>query len=369
MNRIVIIGNGFDLAQGLKTGYEDFLLDFLKEEFQKGFKNYSYNGNTLFNFKTKLRSPNYYEVRIHPKNTLADLFDEIPFENKPYSHSVNNYLEVNIKSSLFKKMLLNKNWTDIEKVYFNCLIEIVEKADKLKFQEQILKLNADFEYLKSKLVEYLKKIETSAQHKNSLIPFLDLLKRQLQKPDFEYLKRFFKVKNEDLMKIELSQTYFLNFNYTKSLDFFINSFSPEAIHIQIHGNIDEPESIIFGYGDDASNSKYKELEDADIHELLVNFKSIHYPKTKNYSDLMNIIETEEPYDVIVLGHSMGISDRVLLESIFERDNCKAIRLFHRGSVQSFEDKVIAISRHFKNKQSMRSKIVYNPHDVLGTLKD
>ena len=145
MNRIVIIGNGFDLTQGLKTSYDDFLLDFLKEEFQKGFKISSYNGNTLFNFKTKLKSSNYYKVRIHTKNTLADLFDEIPFENKPYSHSGNNYLEVNIKSSLFKKMLLNKNWTDIEKVYFNCLIEIVEKADKLKFQEQILKLNADFD--------------------------------------------------------------------------------------------------------------------------------------------------------------------------------------------------------------------------------
>ncbi len=64
MNRIVIIGNGFDLAQGLKTSYEDLLLDFLKREFQNGFKNSSYNGNTLFNFKTKLSSQKYYKIRM-----------------------------------------------------------------------------------------------------------------------------------------------------------------------------------------------------------------------------------------------------------------------------------------------------------------
>jgi hypothetical protein len=64
MNRKVIIGNGFDLAQGLKTSYEDLLLDFLKREFQNGFKNSSYNGNTLFNFKTKLSSQKYYEIRM-----------------------------------------------------------------------------------------------------------------------------------------------------------------------------------------------------------------------------------------------------------------------------------------------------------------
>jgi hypothetical protein len=27
MNRLIIIGNGFDLAHGLKTSYHDFILD------------------------------------------------------------------------------------------------------------------------------------------------------------------------------------------------------------------------------------------------------------------------------------------------------------------------------------------------------
>lgn len=28
MNRIIVIGNGFDLAHGLKTGYQDFINDY-----------------------------------------------------------------------------------------------------------------------------------------------------------------------------------------------------------------------------------------------------------------------------------------------------------------------------------------------------
>jgi hypothetical protein len=31
MNRLIIIGNGFDLAHGIKTSYHDFLLDYLKK--------------------------------------------------------------------------------------------------------------------------------------------------------------------------------------------------------------------------------------------------------------------------------------------------------------------------------------------------
>jgi hypothetical protein len=31
MNRIILIGNGFDLAHGLKTGYRDFMNSYWKD--------------------------------------------------------------------------------------------------------------------------------------------------------------------------------------------------------------------------------------------------------------------------------------------------------------------------------------------------
>ncbi|MCL2877434.1 MAG: bacteriophage abortive infection AbiH family protein, partial [Acidobacteria bacterium] len=35
MNRILLIGNGFDLAHGLKTGYNDFIAWFWMEQLKK----------------------------------------------------------------------------------------------------------------------------------------------------------------------------------------------------------------------------------------------------------------------------------------------------------------------------------------------
>ncbi|MDR1763164.1 MAG: bacteriophage abortive infection AbiH family protein, partial [Dysgonamonadaceae bacterium] len=37
MNRIILIGNGFDLAHGLKTSYKDFINDFWINEIRKSY--------------------------------------------------------------------------------------------------------------------------------------------------------------------------------------------------------------------------------------------------------------------------------------------------------------------------------------------
>ena len=73
---------------------------------------------------------------------------------------------------------------------------------------------------------------------------------------------------------------------------------------------------------------------------------------------MNFINEKE-YDVMVVGHSLGVSDRVLLKTLFEDDNCKLITLFHRGEDSHFR-KRIAASRHFDDKLKMRGKI--KPYD-------
>ena len=79
---------------------------------------------------------------------------------------------------------------------------------------------------------------------------------------------------------------------------------------------------------------------------------------------MNFIDTR-PFDVLVVGHSLGLSDRVLLKSIFEHQHCKAIRLFHRGSEEDYFLKGIALSRHFDDKLKMRRKVV--PFDIEDRL--
>ena len=43
MNRLIIIGNGFDLAHGIKTSYKDFIADYLCNAINTFFENRIYS--------------------------------------------------------------------------------------------------------------------------------------------------------------------------------------------------------------------------------------------------------------------------------------------------------------------------------------
>ena len=51
-----------------------------------------------------------------------------------------------------------------------------------------------------------------------------------------------------------------------------------------------------------------------------------YFQTSNYHDLVRFIESNI-FQVFILGHSCGLSDRTMLNMIFEHDHCKSIKLF------------------------------------------
>lgn len=47
MNRLIIVGNGFDLAHKMKTSYKDFLLDYLKTSFVKACTHNKYDDELI----------------------------------------------------------------------------------------------------------------------------------------------------------------------------------------------------------------------------------------------------------------------------------------------------------------------------------
>ena len=193
----------------------------------------------------------------------------------------------------------------------------------------------------------------------------DLIGKCFENPDIEYYRRFFQRGSSAISRDErtlLQNTYFLNFNYTSLLKSCINEWNHwnegKTIRIiPIHGSLESKSEIIFGYGDDA-HEKYSELEQSGNSQYLQNIKSFYYPSEKYYIDLINIIEQDE-FDVFTIGHSLGLSDRVLLKTIFEHDNCKAIRIFSwdKKKEEDHFQKRIALSRHFSDKLQMRMKIV------------
>jgi len=136
------------------------------------------------------------------------------------------------------------------------------------------------------------------------------------------------------------------------------------LDIHIHGELNNTNNpLIFGYGDELEEN-YSKLENMQDNAYLENIKSVKYLETNNYKQLLNFINSDK-YQVIILGHSCGNSDRTLLNTLFEHENCVSIKPYYyrykdkeTGEIKdNYSDIVRNISRSFKDKKSMRDKVV------------
>jgi hypothetical protein len=371
MNRFVIIGNGFDLAHGLKTKYEHFIIDLINTaiiEYNRKGSLGILEYNELFELDAK---PNHEPINTFKK--LSDLLNNDHFNisnnfsfkaeriistisSKPYS--------LIIKSKLFEVLLKQEKWTDIEKAYFDTLIEVYEFHRKeIVNSLELKKLNEDFELIKKYLFKYLQdqeKLKFITNHQlyyliNDILTSNDWLINYPNKIKENFLNKFDKKNIEDL--------FLINFNYTNILE---DNYSNGKLTYHIHGKILDSDSIIFGYGDE-NNEYYKRLEELGNEDVLKHFKSHYYHHEKNiYQQLFFQLDQKE-FDVVVIGHSLGLSDKLLLESIFEHKKCEAIHLTHTGGDSHFR-KRIALSRHFNDKKLFREKLM-NENDCLKITKN
>jgi hypothetical protein len=387
MNRIILIGNGFDLAHGLKTSYKDFILWFweqratkIKSGVRQGYEDnfIKINGGVgMWHFQ--YGNTDYQDLQYNLKETGLRIIYK------------NDFLK-----TINEKLSLN-NWVDIEQEYYNQLLEI--KNNKLYVS--IEKLNSEFNQIKDELEKYLtdntkgtlyqiKQIKEliyksldfrdfTREGRNKLIEeqYLNYLKGREQE-DGKCLKLYEKIQEEineeqiendkqyfekEINRMELypQNTLFLNFNYTDTSSKYVfqsrGRNKKQIIHI--HGELNNNENpIIFGYGDELAE-EYYEIEKLNDNEYLKNVKSINYLKTDNYKELLNFINSDS-YQVFVFGHSCGNSDRTLLNTLFEDENCVSIKPFYyqkEKGTDNYEEIVMNISRNFKDKTAFRAKVV------------
>jgi len=373
VNKLILIGNGFDLSLGLKTSYKDFLLWFLKTEIKKAIDNggrqeapypkhkgryneafREYNPLVVFGFSENqlfdvLVMGNY---RINTENFLkVTEINEVLNFTKTY----NIKIKQNNPKGIFERILNDSisKWVDIEGAYFDLLKEIIKGRDK----ELIEKLNKDFEFIALKLEEYLSTIN---YNKDDLITQTSHTLERLIKPI--ETKALINVSDDSV--VETNICYFLNFNYTNTVyDMVSNYFSLkgksnyEINHI--HGQLNNSEnSIIFGFGDEMDD-EYSVIEKLNDNRFLHFIKSFRYSKNSNYRELLRFLNSGN-YQVVIYGHSCGLSDRIMLNEIFEHENCKSIKIHYYKNGEGNDDfmsKNMEISRHFKNNKLMRQKIV------------
>jgi hypothetical protein len=178
MNRLILIGNGFDLAHGLKTSYHDFILDYLKGCIVAAIEDESnslttYNNNNVLGYSDEL-----IEVFVSKKYKISFPSDSFSnFMNIPKliddiksAKSITNILNLtnnaiiiikhksDFTQSLFNECI-TKNWVDIEGMYYEELKKYLKEYNIIKqgsgkvsiLVENLKHLNQQLEFIKKKL--------------------------------------------------------------------------------------------------------------------------------------------------------------------------------------------------------------------------
>ncbi len=383
INKLFLIGNGLDLALGLETSYTDFMFWLLKKRLVETAENY---GEQYASRKYRGKYDNFFKrydrliVYGFSSNELFDVlfnedYDEIPNKIKSAEdlesllEVIENY-DISIKPK-YERMLFSSiyhqcdlGWVDIEETYFGLIQSILNVSKKNHVRETVKELNDELELIARELVAYLAIIDTNIDNyaSNKLIGrFIDEIH-----PDEI-------IGSKSHNTIEIDKLYFLNFNYTKSLHNVLLSnkkIYEKSVLNHIHGSLDNYDSIVFGYGDEM-HEYYKVLEDYRDNEFLKHIKSFRYFQNKNYRDLLRFLNSS-PFQVCVYGHSCDVSDRVMLNEIFEHENCVSIKIYFykdKHGNPDFTQKTMNISRHFNSNKLMRKKIVeFNPDNEIPQIK-
>lgn len=325
MNKVVIIGNGFDLAHNLKTSYSDFIIWYFNKILTNLSKGIDYKDPLVEIITTTRVNSNTFESQEDIVKFLEFLksIDQINFK---------------INDDFFKRLLSNfmtSTWVDIEATFYSQLITHFKflqnnPNSKPSVLEKVNCLNNQLEFLHKELRAYLSStILNNDEIVNNEI--LEKLNKELTSNDYK------------------DSVLFVVFNYTNTIDFYKKFFShlkPDVIYI--HGQLNKDNNpTIFGYGDEM-DTHFRSIELLNENLFLKNMKTFQYHRTNNYKSMLGFL-VKAPFEVILMGHSCGLSDRILLNKIFEHEKCKSIKLFyHKKSYvkNDFKEKMFEIYRHF-----------------------
>ncbi len=343
INRVILIGNGFDLAHGLKSSFKDFIYDYSYNSIKTLLSESKFE-DQLISIKTDTNFNN--AIKELERLTQKDAFNQIVSLSKNTHSNIKFIWKSTFYKSIFNE-IENKDWVDIEIKYFDHL----KNKDILNNPEEIKKLNLEFEYIKSQFLEYLLKVTNNNQFSLNN----DLLNQ------FNEVVKLIETRPNTIEDNKLpSRICILNFNYTniaKEYSLKLKSSIYIPIHGQLGGDNIVTQEPIFGFGDEI-DPEYLEFELLRNDEIFKHIKSFKYLQYSHYRNLIEFLESN-PFQVQIFGHSCGLSDRTLLNSIFEHVNCISIKPFYfeKDSLNDYEQKSYAIARHFKSKSELRVKVV------------
>ena len=319
LKQLIVLGNGFDLASGLKSTYYDFF-DYI---YGQPIVNNTNSNNFWYDIFQNYKEDTIEDwadieeqILVQLKNIEYLYNEKILIEGRGDSETSSlaqsEYKENNIPMNLyvtlefllpyFVKVRSEKTTQNILKIQL-----LILEDDFRKYLLSITKNNADDGiyykyYMKSKVLnKYIQLCNSSESHNSDLVSKLENTtifnhSPQIKKFD-ETLSEIYKEKNSN-------ENLVLTFNYTKVWDV-------ENVR-NIHGDLDNG-NIIFGI---------------DYDKLNNNFKNAPIEFSKSYRVLENgltsTFDISSDIDIIkIYGHGLGKADYSYYQSIFD-----SVDLYH-----------------------------------------
>lgn len=370
MNKIILIGNGFDIHNGYPTDYKSFFNWLIVEVINGKIKGDDILPNLLKIYVTPdTISGSGSDLQDTTKDEIVKRFVNSVKPTQKLSFDIvigRNKYQVRVKTigSLLMELINPRSinrWVDIEMVYYTLLKSLLptdrNNYERKSVENKVDDLNHQLGIVRSMLCKYLSEI--TGRGKSIDGPFRNSIEEPIQ-PDFIQDRKSKKLINDWMPNAK--KDYFegtvvsVNFNYTGINRKIYSSFNP--VFIDIHGSINSHwNPPVFGYGDEV-DPVYHEMESTDINAFLDNAKSFAYLSNGNLAQLTTYLD--EPFVVYIWGHSCGLSDRTLLNYIFEHENCLYIKPYYwerEDGTDNYKEMTLNISRHFTDKKKMRLRVL------------
>ena len=323
VDTILILGNGFDIAMGRKTKYEEFI-EFTNDlssrkkyivNFRKFIK--PYKKIKLSNYKDNL----YLKFINENKDTLGENWSNLEIMISNLADAI-MYFKENSND------LFNDNVNESDKDYLRRLKNKLRRTNngiaKIFVVEKFYEFNSTKNWNLLQRDDALEKLNT--EFINQLDSLIDLLEIYLSYIDFlDFEVRNIKSKPTALDAIsDLSNSSVLNFNYTNTSGYLFGT-SEEKTHF-IHGRIDldgtfsRINTMVFGIEDKENYVNSDLIPYQKYYQRVVketgNYYETFFDATLEFTEDELCFPYSSSKNIIIFGHSVDPLDKEIFHKSF-----------------------------------------------------
>ena len=354
--KILLIGNGFDLAHGLPTSYKDFL-DFCKmvrELYTYPIIDNEYNQKKLIDWNTdKTIKSKLLECYENRKNCFED---KITTQCKELDELYDCIKEnVWINYFLEREKSIGENWIDFESEISNVVQAIETLKGYIERDEDVLKIK---DTKQQTIIYFLKIAKKSLQDVFNLKRIdgfiedisieLDKLIRSLEIYICEFVNEIDIIKENDDIKT-ITPDYVLSFNYSNTYERIYGQ-SKEVTYDYIHGKADiETCNLVLGIDEYLEDDKNDKLEFIAFKKF---YQRIYKSTDSTYMKWVEQIKKypEVNHNLFIFGHSLDKTDRDILKLLICNDNVTTKIYYYRKN---------------KNDKKELGKLIKNLVRIMG----